>query len=194
MSIRKGSNIIAAYGSGTGGHADYINNQNLASEITRFYDWIGTLEEYEEQEIAELHPEWVCFITDDNEGGESVYTKTEMDTLLNAKLSSNDTEYIAHQSMPSNEYIDLTLGASGTEYIAPADGYVCLIKESGVANEYVSIQTSDGTGLDHVCFSTGGGQRLSAMMHVSRHQKYKTWWTATGSFTRYVFVYANGAI
>ena len=105
----------------------------------------------------------------------------------------NDTEYIGHQAMPSNKYIDLTLGASGALYTAPADGYVCLIKESGVANEYVSIQTSDGTGLDHVCFSTGGGQKLSAMMHVSRHQKYKTWWTATGSFTRYVFVYANGS-
>lgn len=36
----------------------------------------------------------------------------------------NDTEFIAHQAMPSDKYIDLTVGASGTEYTAPADGYV----------------------------------------------------------------------
>ena len=35
----------------------------------------------------------------------------------------NDTEYIGHQAMPSGLYDNLTLGASGSAYIAPADGY-----------------------------------------------------------------------
>jgi hypothetical protein len=35
----------------------------------------------------------------------------------------NDTEYIAHQAMPGDKYIDLTLGATGSTYTAPADGY-----------------------------------------------------------------------
>jgi hypothetical protein len=35
----------------------------------------------------------------------------------------NDTEYIAHQAMPSARYIELTLGISGTRYDAPADGW-----------------------------------------------------------------------
>lgn len=43
----------------------------------------------------------------------------------------NDTEYIAHQAMPSNRYIDLTLGASGATYVAPADGYFTYMDISG---------------------------------------------------------------
>lgn len=46
-------------------------------------------------------------------------------------LSDNTRQYdnsvssqIAHMAMPSNEYIDLTLGASGATYTAPADGWV----------------------------------------------------------------------
>lgn len=38
-------------------------------------------------------------------------------------LDYNDTEYMAHQAMPSARYINLTVGASGTRYDAPADGW-----------------------------------------------------------------------
>lgn len=31
----------------------------------KIYDWIGTKAEYEEQQIETLHPEYLCFITDD---------------------------------------------------------------------------------------------------------------------------------
>lgn len=31
----------------------------------RIYDWIGTLEEYENQQVETFHPEYLCFITDD---------------------------------------------------------------------------------------------------------------------------------
>lgn len=38
-------------------------------------------------------------------------------------LNYNDTEFIAHQAMPSDRYIDLTLGANESKYTAQADGY-----------------------------------------------------------------------
>ena len=38
-------------------------------------------------------------------------------------MPDNDKDFIAHQAMPSSKYIDLTIGASGTTYTAPADGY-----------------------------------------------------------------------
>ena len=85
MSIRKGNKIIAGFGSG--GDGDSIKNQNPVSPIEKVYDWVGTLEEYEEQDIDNTHPEWVCFVTDDIEGGDSVYTKEETNTLLSDKLS-----------------------------------------------------------------------------------------------------------
>lgn len=54
------------------------------------YDWIGTLAEYNEQDIATNHPDWLCFITDDvNKSGEdvydNVYSKTEADETFVAK-------------------------------------------------------------------------------------------------------------
>lgn len=40
--------------------------------------------------------------------------------------SPANNAYMAHMAMPSNKYIDLELGASGTTYTAPADGYFIL--------------------------------------------------------------------
>ena len=37
--------------------------------------------------------------------------------------SPANNEYMARMAMPSDKYIDLTLGASGSTYTAPADGY-----------------------------------------------------------------------
>lgn len=38
-------------------------------------------------------------------------------------VDRSDSSWIAQQAMPSNRYIDLTLGASGSTYIAPANGW-----------------------------------------------------------------------
>lgn len=108
-------------------------------------------------------------------------------------LDRNDKAYIAHQAMPSNKYIDLnqSLGTSGTEHIAPTDGYVCLIKTSNDTNQYVSLQTSEGAMLDNASFSSASGQNLAVTLPVSKGQKYKTWWTAGGTLMKYVFIYSN---
>lgn len=43
-------------------------NKNTAEGATRVkYDWIGTKEEWEEQQIETLHPDWICYITNDIE-------------------------------------------------------------------------------------------------------------------------------
>lgn len=53
-------------------------NPNSASGATAvLYDWEGTLQQYIDQNIATLHPEWICYINDDVQGGVSVYTKSE---------------------------------------------------------------------------------------------------------------------
>ena len=41
-----------------------------------------------------------------------------------------DTAAVASLAMPSDKYIDLTLGASGTNYTAPADGYFSILAKS----------------------------------------------------------------
>ncbi len=55
-------------------------NANTATGATNpVYDWVGTLAEYNAQDIENQHPDWICYITDDVSGGASVYTKTEVD-------------------------------------------------------------------------------------------------------------------
>lgn len=55
-------------------------NANTATGATNpVYDWVGTLAEYNTQDIENQHPDWICYITDDVSGGTSVYTKTEVD-------------------------------------------------------------------------------------------------------------------
>jgi hypothetical protein len=100
MSIRKGSKIIA--GSGGSGDGDSIKNQNLVSPITKVYDWIGTLEEYEEQQVATSHPDWVCFILDDtkqynhqltNRNVGDIFYTLRKDEELNGAVECNGNTY-----------------------------------------------------------------------------------------------------
>jgi len=83
MSIRLGSRIVAGGGSNireddvtiTKDANDKIQsvgnlNKNTSESSTNvLYDWVGTLEEYDSQDVKNEHPEWICYITDDEEDG-----------------------------------------------------------------------------------------------------------------------------
>ena len=68
------------------------------------------------------------------------------------KSPANNT-YMAHMAMPSDKYIDLELGASGTAYTAPADGWA-------VAYDFV-VQTN-------TILSIFRAQELHLGMRISR--------------------------
>lgn len=56
-----------------------VINKNTETSVTNpIYDWVGTEEEYETQNIATLHPEWLCFITDDCENTDSIIVRREV--------------------------------------------------------------------------------------------------------------------
>lgn len=91
-------NVISATGGGGGGSAGSadiakaIENQNTAIDtINPIYNWVGTKQEYEEQNIAEEHPDWICFITDDiGEDDEEVYPATEEQAGIVVLASQNE--------------------------------------------------------------------------------------------------------
>lgn len=70
--------------------------------------------------------------TKDKDGNVHTYINTQnIDTTYmkwdsTSKKLKVDTAAVAHLAMPSITNVDLTLGASGTTYTAPADGYVCI--------------------------------------------------------------------
>lgn len=47
-------------------------------------DWVGTIEEYEEQKVKETHPDWVCYIVND---------EIEADSIIDDEVIGTDTTY-----------------------------------------------------------------------------------------------------
>lgn len=103
----------------------------------------------------------------------------------------NDTEYIAHQAMPSDRYVDLTLGASWSRYTAPADGYICL-RKSGNAGEYIKIlnRTQD---IGSVGVAAGSGFDTPVTVPVSKGDVVQIAFNVSGATNYFRFVYANGS-
>lgn len=46
-----------------------VNHNSEVGAVNPVYDWVGTTAEYEAQDIANEHPNWLCFITDDSGAG-----------------------------------------------------------------------------------------------------------------------------
>lgn len=123
------------------------------------------------------------------------YSKTESDDLLSNKanvdmdnITTTGNEYIAHQAMPSGRYIDLTLGASGTTYTAPADGvFVVVLKASGTAWCNMSINNNIVA-----AFSTTSTSYYNGYFSVSKGDILKLEYSNC-SKNRFRFVYAQGA-
>ena len=80
--IEAGGQIYDLYGKAS------VNSNGSNSGTPFVYDWIGTQQEYVNQNIEQDHPDWMCYITDDVEGGLSVYTKTESNNKFVQKADS----------------------------------------------------------------------------------------------------------
>ena len=137
FTLNQSSGDTIALDSGGGGSIDAIDNltitknsddeiqavatvnANTATGATNpIYDWVGTLAEYNAQNIETQHPDWICYITDDVSGGASVYTKTEVDNNFVGK----GHEVIAFQAPTAqNNY---------TWYRKYSDGWV---EQGGIA-------------------------------------------------------------
>ena len=63
-----------------------INANNTVGATNPIYDWVGTLTEYQTQNIETLHPDWVCYITDDFSAQTyDAYSKGQSDNLFVTK-------------------------------------------------------------------------------------------------------------
>lgn len=104
MTVRVGERIVAG-GGAVKDNLTIINNadeqiqavgkinQNFANvSAPVLYDWVGTIQEYQDQNIELEHPTWICFITDDDGTDESSCL-----TLLEFKWfdrNPNDTRWL----------------------------------------------------------------------------------------------------
>lgn len=104
----------------------------------------------------------------------------------------NDTDFIGHQAMPSNRYIDLTLGTSPFNVTAPADGYLVFAKNASTAgyeirlkNQSNSLEVHDAAGKNN--------QDLAVTIPCSKGDVIRVYFNADGVTSSFRFVYANGA-
>jgi hypothetical protein len=123
-----------------------------------------------------------------------VITALEQPKYNNSHLIANK-EYISGLGMPSDRYIDLTLGASGSTYTAPANGKYYLAKISG-ATGFRNIALSNVTAhyLVHDFSENTIGITLNANLEAKKGDIVRIDYTSTGSTIDFKFIYAEGEV
>lgn len=107
--------------------------------------------------------------------------------LSNINTSAKIT--IAHNSMPSGVYDDLTLGASGTTYTAPADGYVLFTRTATAVGDYVTVLST--VGIDSSS-STTNPYGLRVFLPVRKGESFSVGYYG-GNNRMFRFIYAVGS-
>jgi hypothetical protein len=100
--------------------------------------------------------------------------------------------YISGLGMPSDRYIDLTLGATDSTYTAPANGYfVCSLK-STASNQLLDMYTTEG--YQTIVYSSATNQyiTLAVPIRVGSSVKIKYTLSTTGAILK--FIYAQGEV
>lgn len=109
------------------------------------------------------------------------------DTNL-GNLSTAGKDLASGLGMPSNRYIDLTLGASGSTYTAPANGWV-LIGKRCTGNQYLG--TYDNVIIHRL--ETWSSNYCFVFFPVRKGDVFPVSYTAAGVTEVFRFVYAEGA-
>lgn len=130
-------------------------------------------------------------------GGHNILNETKITEKLSEKVNKDATNFtntgksnIANMSMPSSNITSLSIGASGTKYTAPADGYFWLrlaIDSGG----FVQISIS---GLD-LAWTMPSQRQFSYTIPVSKGSVLDLVYSnrTPSNFEFLAFVYANGA-
>ena len=136
-------------------------------------------------------------------------TKTDIEvdidnvvTDLNNKVDVSNMvdagSYIANCAMPSDTYVDLTLGANGTTYTAPADGYVYLMmKLSSVGSRFYINSAPPGSDSIYGTLITQAAQaNLAQILPVKKGASFTVGYDAYISDStgpKFRFIYAVGS-
>ena len=104
-------------------------------------------------------------------------------------VSNAGRSILSSMSMPSNKYINLTLGASGNTYTAPANGWFNLMKMAASQAENIHMITSS---TDIISWGTTTNVNVSLLLPVSAGDIVKITYTATGDVALFRFIYAKG--
>lgn len=109
-------------------------------------------------------------------------------------VPANDELYAISGSgfgFPSGNYDVLSLGATGTKYTAPANGYIYLAKASSASSQYIKL-FCETRGYSTSVYSSASGQTLRQMLLVEKGYVFQVDYTAAGNTIAFKFLYAEG--
>lgn len=115
---------------------------------------------------------------------------TDLSNVTNTGKSTG-----AGWGMPSGTYEDLTLGASGTTYTAPANGWLFIAKAATASLQYLDIEyTQSGTVIiNNSRNSINTGEIIRMITPVLKGQNLKISYSLGGATSYFRFVYAEGS-
>ena len=132
----------------------------------------------------------------------SVAQAAEFQTGLTSKadtglsnVSTNGKEIMSSMSMPSNKYVDLTLGASGTRYTAPANGWIQFTHRTNAAGSFIGLHNNT-SGIAHFQSAHSTGQLLRANLPVKKGDSFLIEYSSSAenaAQNTFRFIYAEGA-
>lgn len=136
-------------------------------------------------------------LTDENLGNNPVTDVTNWERLASrieekiASLIPDNSSLIASYAMPSNRYIDLTLGASDSTYIAPANGWVFIMKRATAVSQTLFIG-ANGVCSSQESYSTNMWMRV--YIPIKKNAEFTVSYTAGGETRQFFFIYAEGEV
>ena len=112
----------------------------------------------------------------------------DFQTLNNNALLDSDKSTISGWGFPSDKTTSFTLGASGSSYTAPANGWFQVNKTATAATQSLIFYAS----IAKTVFSTGNGQRVVNSIPVRKGQTCKIDYSLGGATNEFKFIYAEG--
>ena len=129
------------------------------------------------------------------QNSDTLATKVNEDDMIEVDFADAGS-YIAGCAMPSNEFVELTLGETLSTYTAPANGWFAIYMSNAAeqtAGHYVHLHNTTAGDLGNsACSSDNSWQPLSASVPAKKGDVIQvTYLAATQAFFR--FVYAQGS-
>lgn len=106
-----------------------------------------------------------------------------------SNLTAEGKSLASSLGMSSNRYINLTLGTSGADYTAPANGYFSFRKRAD-NGQYIQLLGVSGMGIR--IYSSAANQSVKCFLPVTKGKSVNVSYSGTGETEHLRFYYAEG--
>lgn len=174
--------------------ASYSNNGTIALALNpvriAFCDDVAYT--YKENENLNFNSDWG--ISDFMTFGQCTLNAGKITNFgLQHPFRAVDWNEASRLGMPSDKWIDLTLGASGTAYVAPANGWFAVSKKAGLANAFIAIRNSV-TAMIQIAHVPSSNNSCAAYMPSKKGDTVTVAYDATGATEFFRFIYTEGEV